>query len=509
MSTTTLSLAAVLAEAALRRPERPAVVQGERRLSYDQLWELARRYASALHARGVAPGDRVALMAPNTIEFVAGYYGILAAGGTVVPVPSMLQPREAGFLLGHSGATMALADPSLLPIATQAAEAVGIPAYDLRGFDEGHEPVASYATRAPDDVAVIFYTSGTTGMPKGARLTHLNLVLNATAAAFDCFDFQPDDVMLGCLPLFHVFGQSCAMTASFRAGACLVLQPRFEPREAMAILARERVTLMLGVPTMLVYLLQVAAAGREQGLLPVDGPVMPDLRFVVSGGAALPLAVHEQFQEVFGCPVYEGYGLSETSPVASTNQPILGTRPGTIGKPIWGVEVEIADPGVPDRIEILPGGERGEIVIRGHNVFSGYLDDEAATQAAVVDGWFRTGDIGVKDEDGFIRIVDRTKDLIIRGGYNVYPREVEELLITYPGVEHVAVIGIPDDQLGEEVCAVLTAEPGAQLVPEEIIAWSRERLAHHKCPRRVEIIDQMPLGPSQKILKRELRARFA
>ena len=507
--TTTLSLAAVLAESAIRRPEHAAVVQGDRRLTYAQLWHLAARYAQALIDRGVGPGDRVALMAPNTIEFVAGYFGIVAAGGTIVPVPAMLQPKEAAYLLQHSGARSVVADPSLLPVASAAAEAVGLPAYALATLADGVAPLPHYVARRPDDVAVVFYTSGTSGAPKGARLTHLNLVMNATVAAFDCFDFTPDDVMFGCLPLFHVFGQSCAMTAAFRAGACLVLQPRFEPREALRLMVAEKTTLMLGVPTMFLYLVQVADAGRAAGLLPTDGPIVPSLRFAVSGGAALPSQVQDQFQDAFGAPMYEGYGLSETSPVASTNQPILGTRPGTIGKPIWGVDVAVADPGVADRVVLLPDGERGELVIRGHNVFAGYLDDDAATATAVVDGWFRTGDIGIKDPDGFIRIVDRTKDVIIRGGYNVYPREVEELLMTHPDVHQVAVIGLPDPKLGEEVCAVITPKPGARIDPDEMIAWSRERLAHHKCPRRVEIAEELPMGPSQKVLKRELRSQYA
>ena len=507
--TTTLSLAAVLAESAIRRPDHLAVVQGDRRLNYAQVWDLAARYGRALIDRGVAPGDRVALMAPNTVEFVAGYFGILAAGGTIVPIPAMLQPKEAAYLLQHSGARSVLADPTLLATATAAAGAVGLPAYELATLADGVDPLAHYVARHPDDVAVVFYTSGTSGAPKGARLTHLNLVMNATVAAFDCFDFTPNDVMFGCLPLFHVFGQSCAMTAAFRAGACLVLQPRFEPREALRIMAAEQATLMLGVPTMFLYLVQVAAAAREAGAVPADGPIVPSLRFAVSGGAALPGEVQDRFQEMFAAPIYEGYGLSETSPVASTNQPILGTRPGTIGKPIWGVDVAVADPGIADRIVLLPDGERGELVIRGHNVFAGYLDDDAATAGAVVDGWFRTGDIGIKDPDGFIRIVDRTKDVIIRGGYNVYPREVEELLMTHPDVHQVAVIGLPDPKLGEEVCAVVTPNEGVHIDPDELIAWSRERLAHHKCPRRVEIVEQLPMGPSQKVLKRELRTRYA
>jgi long-chain acyl-CoA synthetase len=239
-----------------------------------------------------------------------------------------------------------------------------------------------------------------------------------------------------------------------------------------------------------------------------EAAALPRLRDCVSGGASLPVAVLERFESTFATTVYEGYGLSETSPTASVNQPWFGTRAGTVGHPIWGVEVEIADETVDDRIELLPAGRLGEIVVRGHNVFAGYLDDPAATADAVVEGWFRTGDIGSRDEEGFITIVDRKKDLIIRGGFNVYPREVEEVLHRHPGVAQVAVIGVPDDEQGEEVCAVVVpAVP--DLDGDEVVAWARERLGGHKYPRRVEVLDALPMGPSHKILKRELRARLA
>ncbi|WP_116113893.1 long-chain-fatty-acid--CoA ligase [Austwickia chelonae] len=508
--TATLSVAAILAESARRRPDQIALVQDDHRLTYTQLWELARRYGQALLERGIAPGSRVALMAPNTIGFVAGYYGALAIGATVVPVPAMLQPREMSFLLQHSGAHIVLADPTLLAQATRAGELTGgVAVLDLNSLAEGVAPISTYRPCKPEDVAVIFYTSGTTGLPKGARLTHLNLVMNATCAAFDCFDFTAEDTMFGCLPLFHVFGQSCAMTATFRVGGRLVLQPRFEPTSALQTLLREQVTIMLGVPTMFVYLNRVAENLQGPPTEPAPKPITPQLRFAVSGGAAMPMAVSARFEELFGAPVYEGYGLSETSPVASANQPSLGVHPGTIGHPLWGVELAIADPTQGDRTVLLPDGEPGEIVIRGHNVFDGYLNDPEATSAAFADGWFRTGDIGTRHPDGYITVVDRTKDLIIRGGYNIYPREVEELLITHPAVQQVAVIGLPDPAVGEEVCAVVTPTPGVDIDPETLITWARERLAHHKCPRRIEIIDQMPLGPSQKILKRQLRAQLA
>ncbi|QNN52781.1 long-chain-fatty-acid--CoA ligase [Nocardioides mesophilus] len=494
---TSLSLAAVLAEPARRTPEKVAVVEGDLRVTYADLWRDARRYAAALLARGIAPGTRVGLLAPNVVDFIRGYYGILAAGGTVVPVPTLLNGDEAAYILGHSGAQALLYEESYAAVAVQAAASAGIEAWPVEGFGHG-EPVPTYATREAEDPAVIFYTSGTTGRPKGAVLTHLNLVMNSTVNAFDANPIRREDVVMGCLPLFHTFGQTVSMNSTFRVGATLLLQPRFDAAAAIEVMYREQATLFFGVPTMYVQLLEAARSAD----------VLPRLRDCVSGGASLPVAVLEQFEKAFDTTVYEGYGLSETSPTATVNQPWFGTRAGTVGHPIWGVEVEIADETLDDRIVLLGTGELGEIVIRGHNVFAGYLDNPEATDQAIVDGWFRTGDIGTKDSEGFITIVDRKKDLIIRGGFNVYPREVEEVLMRHPAVAQVAVIGIPDDEKGEEVCAVVIVHDGASLDSDELVAWSREQLGRHKYPRHLEIVDALPMGPSHKVLKRELRAQF-
>lgn len=494
---TTLSLAAVLAEPARRTPDKLAVVDGSDRLGYERLWQDALRYASALSGRGLGPGSRVALLAPNVADFVRAYYGVLAAGGVVVPVPTLLNAEEVAYLVAHSRADALLHHASSAQVASDAVSGTGVPAWDIGDVARGATPLPTYVAREAEDPAVIFYTSGTTGRPKGAVLTHLNLVLNATANAFDANPFLRDDVVMGCLPLFHTFGQSVSMNSTFRVGATLLLQSRFEPHEAIDIMRAEDATLFLGVPTMYVQLLDAAAVAGE----------LPRLRHCVSGGASLPVALLERFEKAYDTTVFEGYGLSETSPTATVNQPWFGTRAGTIGHPIWGVEVEIADETVTDRIDPLPPGSLGEIVVRGHNVFAGYLDDPDATSDAVVDGWFRTGDLGTRDEAGFITIVDRLKDLIIRGGFNVYPREVEETLVRHPGVGQVAVIGVPDDEQGEEVCAVVV--PAGDLDPDELVAWSRKRLGRHKYPRLVEQVDELPLGPSHKVLKRELRERFS
>jgi long-chain acyl-CoA synthetase len=500
-----LSLASVLQESALRRPDKVAVIEGppaRRRMTYAELWDASLRRAGALRAAGVEPGDRVALLALNTIDFITAYYGILARGAVVVPVAPMLVADEIAFLLQDSGARLALVADDLETVVAGGAAAADVPVL-LLGSDAAlaAHPESHRQATEPLDAAVLFYTSGTTGRPKGAVLTHLNLVMNAFTNAYTANHIVPDDVMFGCLPLFHTFGQTVALNGTFLVGGTLILQARFDPAQALELMVEHEVTAFLGVPTMYMALLAAVKAG---------GPV-PRLRLCVSGGAPLPVSVLEEFDDTFDARVQEGYGLSETSPTASVNQLEFGIRPGTIGHPIWGVEIEIADPDVEGVIVLRPTGEVGEIVIRGHNVFAGYHGRPDATEAAIIDGWFRSGDLGIKDAEGFITIVDRKKDLILRGGYNVYPREVEEVLVRHPGVDQVAVVGIPHATHGEEVLAVVVPAPehAGALDPEELLSWVGERVARHKRPRLVEVVDELPLGPSRKVLKRELRERFA
>ncbi|TYC06700.1 long-chain fatty acid--CoA ligase [Micromonospora sp. WP24] len=506
---TALSLAMVLAESARRHADTVAVVDGESRVTYAELWLEARSYAAGLRELGITPGDPVALLAPNVVDFPRVYYGALAAGAVLVPVHLLLTADEAAYVLRDSGSKALVCHTSQLALGAAAAAAAGVrlvtvgpavpgvEATRLEDVAERVPPLPSYLTREAEETAVVLYTSGTTGVPKGALLTHLNLVLNATVNVFDANDARGDDVVLGCLPLFHSFGQTVAMNGTFRIGATLVLLARFTGADAIDLMLRERVNVFHGVPTMYVALLE-AARGRDD---------LPRLRLCVSGGASLPVAVLERFHRTFDAAVFEGYGLSETSPTATTNQPHFGTRAGTVGHPVWGVEVEIARAEVDDRIELLPTGELGEIVIRGHNVFAGYLGRPEATAETVVDGWFRSGDLGHKDADGFVTIVDRKKDMIIRGGFNVYPREVEEALARHPAVGQVAVIALPDPRHGEEICAVVVPDPGGPGAPSEadLIDWAREHLGRHKYPRQVRYVDALPIGPSHKVLKRELR----
>jgi long-chain acyl-CoA synthetase len=495
----TLSIASILAESAVRHADRTAVIMGDQRVTYAELWRDARRYAAALRDdHGIGAGDKVAVLVPNVPDFPRTYYGALALGAVVVPVHALLKAEEIAYVLRDCGATLLVCHDALAGEGAKGAELADVAFVSPQALGAGTAEVGTYVPRRPGDDAVILYTSGTTGKPKGAVLSHLNVVMNVAVTASDVIALTSDDVILGCLPLFHSFGQICAMNSGFRAGAALVLMPRFDGAAALDAIEAYGVTVFEGVPTMYVALLDAARAD----------PRRPSLRIAVSGGASLPMAVMDRWRETFGSEIYEGYGLSETSPVATFNQQAVGRKPGTVGTPIWGVDVAIAKAEVEGSIELVPTGEIGEVVIRGHNVFTGYLNNPEATDAAIVDGWFRSGDLGTMDEDGFVSIVDRKKDMVLRGGYNVYPREVEEVLLRHPAVAQVAVIALPDDTLGEEVCAVVVAAPDTTPTAEEIVAWSKERIAAHKYPRVVHFVDAFPLGPSGKVLKRELVARF-
>jgi long-chain acyl-CoA synthetase len=334
--------------------------------------------------------------------------------------------------------------------------------------------------RRVDDTAVILYTSGTTGTPKGAELTHGNLLVNVEVSV-GLFDIDARTVTLGALPFFHAFGQTCALNATMAVGGTLTLLPRFDAGRALEIIARDGVTLFEGVPTMF--------AGMLHDENEADTST---LEVCVSGGAAMPVEVMRAFEERFGCQILEGYGLSETSPVASFNRRDRVRKPGSIGLPVDGVEMKVLDD--------------GEIAIRGHNVMKGYWRRPDDTANAIdADGWFRSGDIGRVDEDGYFFIVDRKKELVIRGGFNVYPREIEEVAYTHPAVREVAVIGVPHETLGEEVGAAFALKSGAQITPEELRDYVKARVAAYKYPRVVWIVDELPKGPTGKILKREIK----
>jgi long-chain acyl-CoA synthetase len=502
----TRPLAAVLADSAARHPDAPALVFESAAVSYRQLWWQARTCAAQLHRHRVAAGDRVALLLPNSPLFPVAYYGVLAAGATVVPMSSQSRAGEIEFVLADSGARGLICAESTAEPAAKAAAATGVPLFPI-GFDHPDStrldppdpaaPLRGYAVRRPDDVAAILYTSGTTGVPKGAMLTNRNIVTNVETTAVSPFAVSPTDILLCALPLSHTFGQTCLMSVAFHRGATVVLMSRFDAAGALDLMVRHRCTVFMGVPTMYHAMLEAAA----------NGAPVPRLHRAYSGGSALAVPVLDRVREVFGCPVYEGYGLTETSPCVAYNQPPSPARPGTVGTPIAGVEVAVARPDREDRIELMPAGEVGEVVIRGHNVMAGYLGRPEETAAVLVDGWLRSGDLGVLEADGYLRLVDRKKDVIVRGGYNVYPREIEEVLLRHPAVGQIAVIGIPDARLGEEVCAVVVPRAGTAgsgEVAADIIAYGRDRLARYKCPRRVDFAAALPVGPSGKVLKRLL-----
>ncbi len=491
-----MNLASNLVGTAAAHADRIAVRVGETATTYQELDQAAARVAGLLHDRGLKSGDRVGIMLPNVAEFAVVYYGVLRAGGVVVPMNPLLKKREVAYYLADSGARLIFAWHAFSGDARSGAQQADADAIlvDPATFADLLAPATPehrVVDRADEDTAVILYTSGTTGRPKGAELTHANLTRNTEVMRTDLIQLVAGDVIFGGLPLFHSFGQTCTLNTAVASGACLTLLPRFAPGEALQILAGHRVTVFAGVPTMYVALL------AESGRAAYD---VSELRVCVSGGAALPVEVLRGFEEAFGCPVLEGYGLSETSPVASFNHPDRARKPGSIGTPIRGVQMRVVD----SRGYEVPGGEIGEIVIRGHNVMKGYWRKPEETAQAIQDGWFRSGDLGKVDEDGYFVIVDRKKDMIIRGGYNVYPREIEEVLYEHPAVAEAAVIGLPHSALGEEVGAAVALKPGAGATAEELRDHVKAQVAAYKYPRKVWIVDQLPKGPTGKILKREI-----
>ncbi|MBA2257239.1 MAG: long-chain fatty acid--CoA ligase [Thermoleophilaceae bacterium] len=489
------NLATFLTETASRHGDRTAMKLDDVEVPYSGLDAASARVAGLLAERGVGPGDRVGLMLPNVPYFPMTYYGILRLGGVVVPMNPLLKGREVAFFLENPEAKVLFAWHDFAEAAEAGAQQTGadlilVKPGEIEQLVADADPRDEVVERDGDDTAVILYTSGTTGKPKGAELTHANLGMNVKVAS-SLFEYSEDDVILGCLPLFHSFGQTCALNCAVRVGASLTMLPRFEPAKALEIVQRDKVTVFLGVPTM--YSAMLNCERRE------DYDVS-SLKLCGSGGAAMPGEVQRGFEEAFGAKVLEGYGLSETSPVASFNHPDRERKTGSIGTPIEGVEMKAVDE---DGNEVAQG-EVGEIVIKGHNVMKGYWNQPDATKESIKHGWFYTGDMGKVDEDGYFFIVDRKKELIIRGGYNVYPREIEEVLYEHPAVAEAAVVGVPHDDLGEEVGAAVVLKPGEELDADAVREFVKENVAAYKYPRRIWFCDELPKGPTGKILKREI-----
>ncbi len=517
------NLSGLLDRSAEEFASRPAIVFRDMRLSYAQVHGAANQVANLLVSTGIQPGDKVALSCPNLPHFTIIYFGILKVGATVVPLNVMFKGREVAYHLAdcEAKAYFAFEGTSDLPIGEAAWEGFQATESCTEFFpfklDSGQRelidppqfcgPLVAQqpwtfesVERDDDDTAVILYSSGTTGQPKGAELRHRNMRDNALVSA-DIFaaDSANPDTYLCSLPLFHSFGQTCVQNSALAFGGMMVMQPRFEAKSALDLMLANGVTFLAGVPTMYWGML---AALRDS----IDVKTLAaKLRMAVSGGSALPVDIQRQFRERFGVTILEGYGLSETSPVASFAP--LGEEPrtGSIGLPIRGVDMKLINDDwseVPDRPDAV-----GEIAIKGHNVMKGYFNRPEATALTIRDGWFRSGDLAKKDEQGFYYIVDRSKDVIIRGGFNVYPRELEEVLMEHPAVSLVAVIGVPNESHGEEIKAVVVKNAGDETTEHELVAWGKEQFAAYKYPRIVQFIDAMPMTATGKILKRELSAQ--
>jgi long-chain acyl-CoA synthetase len=490
------NLATIATETAERIPEAIAYKLDDTEVSWQAVDEGSARVAGLLKAKGFEPGDRAGIMLPNVPYFPIAYYGVLRAGGTVVPMNVLLKGREVRFYLEDPGAKVVFAWHDFADAARQGAEEAGAEVIVVKPgeFEQllgEAEPAREVVDRDGSDTAVILYTSGTTGKPKGAELTHDNMLKNAQGSR-DLFDTSEDDIVLGALPLFHSFGQTCTMNACAVAGATLTFIPRFDPAKALEIIERDKVTMFSGVPTM--YNAMLHDGSREER-------DTSTLTTCTSGGSAMPGELLRGFEKAFDCMVLEGYGLSETSPVASFNHPDRERKVGSIGTPIAGVEMKVVDE---DGNEVEKG-EVGEIAIKGHNVMKGYWNrDDATKEVMNDDGWFLTGDMAKVDEDGYFFIVDRKKELIIRGGYNVYPREIEEVLYEHQGVLEAAVVGVPDEAMGEEVGAAVVLKEGQDVSADELKGYVKEQVAGYKYPRKIWFVDELPKGPTGKILKREI-----
>jgi long-chain acyl-CoA synthetase len=487
-----MNLADLVATAAADAAQRPALLtpDGEAR-TWGGLEDRVAAVAGALRDRlGVQPGDVVGVCFPNTIAFTEAYWGVLRAGGIVVPVNPAYTPPEIAHLLTDSGAVLALADPRLSSTVEAARAAARVVPFSAGDLDEA-DPQPSAPTGG-DDCAVICYTSGTTGKPKGARLTHANFLANLESfSQLPLLTFHDHDVLLGVLPFFHIFGLNVILNAAARHHAAVLVLERFSPAGSLDAMARAAVTVAYGAPP--VYAAWNAVPGGQR-------PELPRLRAAVSGADALPVPVWQQFAEGYGVEILEGYGLTEAAPVLTSNAASPSVRPGTVGHRLPGVDVMVLDPSGAQ----AEAGQTGEIVARGPNIFTGYHGESEATAEVLRDGWLHTGDLGSLDDDGYLTIAGRLKDLIIVSGFNVYPREVEQALLAHPEVADAAVVGAPDRRTGERVRALVVPAPGSSPSPEQLLDHCRTRLARYKLPRDVQVVAELPRLPSGKLQRSAL-----
>lgn len=499
--------------------EYPFLFYRDKALSNRDLLDAANRLAAALKQRGIGAGDRVMVCMPNCPEVFIAYQAIMRAGAIVLPVMYVLHPREIGFIARASEASAVITSQLLLNNMTEAVRDMDqpplllvsglaehptaidkVPVEDLQSIMVAATPDKPGITPKPDDLAVILYTSGTTGQPKGVMLTHRNLYSNAAAAVTLAEEEQEGEdeapgTTLGVLPLAHIYGFTMANTL-FMRGSSVVVLPKFEVRAVCLAIQEHRVKRFSAVPAMLYALITDPATADYD---------LSSLESVGSGSAPCPVTLIEAFRKRFNADIYEGYGLSEAAPAVSAHRQGETIKPGSVGRPLPGVEIRIAGP----EGEPLPTGDIGELLVRGENITPGYYRNEEATRAALKDGWLHTGDMAKLDDDGYLYIVDRKKDLILRGGFNIYPRDLEDLILQHPDVAEVAVIGVPSDRLGEEVVAVIVRKPDATIDEAGILDFCQERLARYKTPRSVVFLEALPRNGVGKILKKSLREEVA
>lgn len=506
-----LNLAECTAWTAAEYPENTALIMGEARLSYRALYSAVQRVANLLEGQGLGKGDRIALMLPNVPQFVIAYHGILHMGGTIVPLNPLLKAREIAHYLEDSGAKAMLVWQDCIPEVLKASEKLTHTPMII-AVEAGLEPEKpptgeSFMTlmmqsnshhvmahTRPEDLAVIQYTSALKGTPRGAMLTHFNLWHNTFIIREKVMQYYPEDVCMAVLPFFHTFGQTTMMNGALMSGSSIVLAPRFEAPKILDTILKESVTLLAMVPTMFRLLTDHSST---------DFPNLPSLRAAITGGAPMPQELADAFTERFQIPILEGYGLTETSPVVAFNYSYETNRPGSVGPPIYGCRLRIlrADKSLAET------GEVGEVAVHGPNLMQGYLNDPEGTAESFHDGWFLTGDLGYLDADGYLFLTGLKKDMIIRAGMNVYPREVELVLLSHPEVTDAAVFGIPDRLRGEEVLGQVVLVEGGQTTGRDLVQYCREHLSSYKCPRRIEPVATLPKRDDGVLDKAQLRSR--
>ncbi|MFM1989018.1 MAG: hypothetical protein RJA99_1975 [Pseudomonadota bacterium] len=505
-----MNLAQPLRQRARQAPDHPAIRFEGATIAYGELDARASRLAHALRAHGVGPGDRVALFLPNVPDFPVGYYAAQLAGAITVSINAIFKSAEVEYLLNDSGATVVLTVAELVGFVPRsrcpALRHVVVCDAGPGAAPAGTEPLADWLAavadsagdfepveRAPQDPASLLYSSGTTGFPKGVTLTQHNVSTNvATAAAAS--GYRSDDRLALFLPLFHVYGQNYILNGAVSVGATVCLFRRFVPDVVLEAIERDRITMFFGVPTIFIGLLGMDLSTRD----------LSSIRYEMSAASTMPEEVSRRWTERFGRRIFEGYGLTECSPFAAYND-AHEHRFGSVGRAVRDFSIAIHDPSGRE----LPRGEWGEIVIRGPGVMAGYWNRPQETTEALRDGWLHSGDVGRMDEDGYVYIVDRVKDMINVSGFKVWPAEVEQYLYRMPGVHECAVYGIPDPVKDEQVAVALVAVPGSGLTGQQVIDWCREHLAAYKVPVRVDVVDELPKSATGKLLKRVLRDQAA